>query len=102
MPRLRLARLRWLWGLRWLWLLLAVGTLPHLLTAGLIPKTLKSNTLWPGSTKSTRPFHVLFMAPFIGPPGEGWGFKDCQKMLARDWMPIPAAGTSGAASPATR
>ena len=48
MPRLRLARLRWLWGLRWLWLLLAVGTLPHLLTAGLIPTTLKSNTLWPG------------------------------------------------------
>jgi hypothetical protein len=65
MPWLRfpwLWRLRWLW---WLWLLLAVGTLPYLLTAGRIPTTLKSATLWPGSTKSTRPFHVLFVAPVI-------------------------------------
>ena len=27
--------------------------------------TLKSAMLWPGSTKSTRPFHVLFVAPVI-------------------------------------
>ena len=31
------------------------------------PDQVESSTLWPGSTKSTRPFHVLFVAPIIGP-----------------------------------
>jgi hypothetical protein len=42
-----------------------VGPLPYLLTAARILTTLKCATLWPGSTKSTRPFHVRFVAPVI-------------------------------------
>jgi hypothetical protein len=42
--RVRLARLRRLW-LRWLWLLLAMGTLPHLLSSARPAD--KSELLWP-------------------------------------------------------
>ena len=65
LSRLQVRWLGWLWRWLWRWLLLAVGPLPRLLTTGRIPIPLKSSTLWPGSTKSTRHTSSASAAPTV-------------------------------------
>jgi hypothetical protein len=81
--------------MRWMRLLSVVGLLPALLNQTTFQCIDKRRSLWPGSTKSTRPCHVLSGVSGAGRLAQDgrMGLESCREMPARELDEnIPVAG----------
>jgi hypothetical protein len=81
--------------MRWMRLLFVVGRLPALLDQTTFQYIDKRGSLWPGSTKSTRPCHVLSGVSRAGRLAQDgrMGLEPCREMPARELdEEIPVAG----------
>jgi len=81
--------------MRWMRLLFVVGLLPALLDQTTFQYIDKRRSLWPGSTKSTRPSHVpsgVSRAGRLARDGR-MGLEPCREMPVRELdEEIPVAG----------